>query len=309
MSATGFMGASPLADVLQRFLACKRAAGYRYRAESLRALDRFLAIRVSTHDPVITPDIVRQFVSRRDHESDTTRAHRLTLIRQVCRFLDLEDPRTQVPGPRLPGIVRCPFRPRVLTRDEARRFLAACSALPPGHYSPLRGAVLGSALALLLLAGLRAGEALRLTRHDVDLSSAVLRIRDTKFGKTRLVPIAADLASRLARCRIAVERAFGSAKDVPFFAGPLGLPYSVTALRAALVDVECRHRDPDAVPTRQAHHRRTQHHQHRRPSMCPRLTPARDPLPQVLNDCRVVVWISVGHQSVLLTRLNSTDQR
>ena len=235
MSATAFVATSPLADALQRFLACKRAAGYRYRAEgeSLPALDRFLATHVSTQDPLITPDIVRQFVVRRGQESDTTRAHRLTLIRQVCRFLALEDPRTHIPGPRLLGIVRCPFRPRVLTRDEARRFLAACSALPPVHHSPLRGVVLGSALALLLLAGLRAGEALRLTRHDVDLTSTVVRIRDTKFGKTRLVPIARDLASRLARCRADVERAFGSDRDLPFFPGPLGRPYSLSALRDA----------------------------------------------------------------------------
>ncbi|HYO47100.1 MAG TPA: tyrosine-type recombinase/integrase [Gemmatimonadota bacterium] len=239
MSATAFVPTSPFADTLQRFLAGKRAAGYRYRAEAegLRALDRFLAIHVSTHDPVMTPDIVRQFVARRGQESETTRAHRLTLIRQVCRFLALEDPRTQIPGPRLLGIVRCTFRPRVLTRDEARRFLAACSALPAVHHSPLRGVVLGSALALLLLAGLRAGEALRLTRHDVDLAAAVLRIRDTKFGKTRLVPIASDLASRLLRCRADVERVFGSDRDVPFFPGPLGRPYSLTALRAAFLCV------------------------------------------------------------------------
>jgi integrase/recombinase XerD len=239
MSATTFVGTSPLADALQRFLAWKRAAGYRYRAEgeSLPALDRFLSSRVSSEDPVITPDIVRQFVARRGHESETTRAHRLALIRQICRFLALEDPRVQVPGPRLLGIVRCPFRPRVLTREEARRFLAACSALPPARRSPLRGIVMGSALALLLLAGLRAGEALRLTRQDVDLSLAVLRIRDTKFGKTRLVPIAPDLASRLARCRAEVERGVGSGRDVPFFPGPLGRPYSLTALRDAFLRV------------------------------------------------------------------------
>ena len=239
MAATAFVATSPFADALQRFLADKRAAGYRYRAggEGLRALDRFLAIHVSTHDPVMTPDIVRQFVARRGQESETTRAHRLTLIRQVCRFLALEDPRTQIPGPRLLGIVRCPFRPRVLTRDEARRFLAVCSALPAVHHSPLRGVVLGSALALLLLAGLRAGEALRLTRPDVDLAAAVLRIRDTKFGKTRLVPIASDLAARLIRCRTHVERVFGSDTDVPFFPGPLGRPYSLTALRTAFLGV------------------------------------------------------------------------
>jgi integrase len=235
-----FVATSPLADSLQRFLACKQAAGYRYRAETdgLRALDRFLSARLSTDDPLITPEIVRQFVARRGDESETTRAHRLSLMRQLCRFLALEDPRVQIPGPRLLGIARQPFRPRVLTREEARRFLAACSCLPPAHHSPLRGVVLGSALALLLLTGLRAGEALRLTRRDVDLRCAVLRIREAKFGKSRLVPIASDLTARLSRCRADVERLFGNADDgSAFFPGPQGHPYSFAALHDAFADV------------------------------------------------------------------------
>lgn len=236
MGATSFVLTSPLAAALERFLACKRAAGYRYHAEAdgLRRLDRFLATHVSADDPWITADLVRQFVARQGQETETTRAHRLTLIRQVCRFLALEDPRVVVPGPRLLGIVRQPFRPRVLTRDEAQRFLGACADLPAARCSPLRGVVLGSALALLLLTGLRAGEALRVTRRDVDLSAAVLRIRDAKFGKSRLVPVAADVASRLARCRASVDRHFwATADDRVFFPGPQGRAYSLSALHAA----------------------------------------------------------------------------
>ncbi len=240
MGTPSFVPTSPLAAVLERFLACKRAAGYRYRAEAdgLRRLDRFLATRVSAEDPLITPDLVRQFVARQGQETETTRAHRLTLIRQVCRFLALEDPRVIVPGPRWLGIVRQPFRPRVLTRDEAPRFLCACSDLPAARGSPLRGVVLGSALALLLVTGLRAGEALRLTRRDVDLAAAVLRIRDAKFGKSRLVPIAADVASRLGRCQAAVDRCVGApAADDLFFPGPQRRAYSLSALKAAFLQV------------------------------------------------------------------------
>ena len=54
--------------------------------------------------------------------------------------------------------------------------------------------------ALLLLlygGGLRFGEAQRLTLDDVDLQDAVLTIRDTKFYKTRLVPIGLQLADAL----------------------------------------------------------------------------------------------------------------
>jgi integrase len=227
---------SPLASALAQFLELKRAAGYHYREEAraLHALDRFLAQSLAPDDPVITLEIVRAFVARRGKESETTRAHRLSLIRQVCRFLALEEPRTPIPGPRWLSIQRRVFLPRVLALEEGRRFLDACGALACSHSSPLRGTVLGAALVVLYLTGLRAGEVLRLTDADVDLATAVLRIRDTKFGKSRLVPIADDVADRLRRCRHDVARHFGArVPDAPFFPAPAGRRYSHTALRSA----------------------------------------------------------------------------
>ena len=124
---------SPLAAALQRFLEGKWAAGYRYRAEAqaLGALDRLLSETLSPTDPVITSAIVRTFVARRGTESETTRAHRLTLIREVCRFLALDDPRTFVPAARFLGIQRRTSVPRVLSLDEGRRFLDACDTAGP----------------------------------------------------------------------------------------------------------------------------------------------------------------------------------
>jgi hypothetical protein len=112
---------SPLADVLSRFLAFKRAAGYRYdeEARALRVLDHFLTTTLNPDDPVITLDVVRGYLARRGEESETTRAHRLSLIRQVCRFLALEQPRTAVPAPRFLGIHRRTFVARVMSRKKA----------------------------------------------------------------------------------------------------------------------------------------------------------------------------------------------
>ncbi len=176
---------SPLASKLVRFLAQKHAMGYRYREEgrALRELDRFLNTRLSPENPVITLAIVHDYVARRGTESETTRAHRLTLMREVCRFLRLEDTRTVVPDRRSLRIVRQRFVPRVLSRDEGKRFLQACEKLPQGRTSPVRDVVLGTALRLLYLAGLRAGELLRLTQADVNLDAGLLHIRHTKFEK------------------------------------------------------------------------------------------------------------------------------
>ena len=232
---------SALSDQLARFLDFKRAAGYRYREEArvLNELDRFLAVHLSPDDPVITDQVVRAFVARRASESETTRAHRLTLIRQVCRFLALEEPRTALPGSRFLGIHRRAFVPRVLTRNEGQRFLDACLTLAPSPCSPFRGLVLGTALQVLYLTGLRAGELLRLTRADVDLSASVLRVRDTKFGKSRFVPLAPDLGSRLGEYDAQLAcRLDHWPPDAPFFPHRAGRVYSITALRAAFRHVQ-----------------------------------------------------------------------
>lgn len=226
--------ASALGAPLDRFLRFKRAMGFRYRAEgcTLRDLDRFLGSRLDSSDPVITRDMIGDFVARRGTESEATRAHRLSLIRQFCLFRAAEDPRTAVPERNFLPIRRSTFVPRVFTLAEGRRFLKACLALSPGRCSPLRGIAHGTALALLYLTGLRAGEALGLSIEDVDLASAVLRIRRGKFGKSRFVPIAADLNEKLRRCRQTVERQLGPRpSDAPFFPSPRGGRYSVCALR------------------------------------------------------------------------------
>jgi integrase/recombinase XerD len=227
---------SPLASELGRFLEGKRAAGYRYydEARALGVLDRFLARILPPDYPVITRTIACAFVARQGSESETTRQHRLSLIREVCRFLALEQPQTAIPESRFLGIYRRPFVARVLTRSEGRRFLEACGRLPNSHGLSIRGFVLGTMLVVLYLTGLRAGEALRLTEADVDLGAALLRVRDTKFGKSRLVPIASDVVARLQRCRHTVTKRFlEREQDAPFFPAPSGHVYSISALRAA----------------------------------------------------------------------------
>jgi len=227
---------SPLAAELSQFLQLKRVSGCRYLDEErlLHDLDAFLVRFLPASNPIITLDTVRAFVAQRGSESECTREHRLSLIRQVCRFLAIEEPRTTIPGPRFLGIRRRPFVARVLTAEEAQQFLQASVLLPADSRSPLRRVVLGTALALLLLTGLRAGEVIRLTEADVDLINGVLRIRDTKFGKSRFVPIAEDVSRRLQQCRAEVRVRLGSrAPDCVFFPNRNGHRYSKTALRDA----------------------------------------------------------------------------
>jgi integrase len=88
--------------------------------------------------------------------------------------------------------------PYVYSTEELRRLLDATEALRVGH-SPQVPAMYRTLILLLYGTGMRIGEALRLTLQDVDLTEQVIAIRDTKFFKTRLVPIGPRLNRELIR--------------------------------------------------------------------------------------------------------------
>lgn len=93
-----------------------------------------------------------------------------------------------------------PFTPYIYTVDELKRLLAATDTLQT-PLSPLLALTMRSLLLLLYGTGMRIGEALSLTLQDVDLENHVLTVRDTKFFKTRLVPIGPRLTMVLAAYR------------------------------------------------------------------------------------------------------------
>ena len=96
-----------------------------------------------------------------------------------------DEPRTPVPAP-----------PYVFSREELQRLFGAIDASRQRSVQ-LDSATLRVLLLLLYGAGLRLGEARRLTFGDVDLDDAVLTIRDSKFFKNRLVPVGIQLAEAM----------------------------------------------------------------------------------------------------------------
>ena len=73
--------------------------------------------------------------------------------------------------------------------------------------SPLRAATYETLIGLLAASGLRIGEAIKLDRSDVDWAEGVLLIRESKFGKSRLVPLHPSSHAGTGRLRPAARRA------------------------------------------------------------------------------------------------------
>ena len=88
------------------------------------------------------------------------------------------------------------FVPYIYSRDDIRRLLDAIPSFRRCR-TGIEPETLRAILLLLYGAGLRAREALNLSVADVDLPNAILTVRNTKFFKTRLVPIGRHLTSVL----------------------------------------------------------------------------------------------------------------
>lgn len=82
------------------------------------------------------------------------------------------------------------FRPYIYTDDDVDRLIGAIDLL---RTSRIERSSLRTLFVLLLGTGLRLSEALHLTLADVDLTQNLLVVRESKFYKTRLVPIGPDL--------------------------------------------------------------------------------------------------------------------
>jgi len=106
------------------------------------------------------------------------------------------------------------FVPYIYTREEIRRLLQVIESRP--RSTSLAPATIRTMILVYYGAGLRLCEAINLTRADVDLSESILRIRSTKFGKTRLVP----LGPQLSRVLVQYDRSRpkGRPAEAPFFA-------------------------------------------------------------------------------------------
>lgn len=112
-------------------------------------------------------------------------------------------PRSPLPdaGPQIPRS----FQAYIYSHDELRRLLDATSGLEADHWKE-QALTFRTILLVLYGVGLRPGEALRLRCCDVDLGARLLAIWDTKFFKSRLVPIGADLCKALYSYRTVRQR-------------------------------------------------------------------------------------------------------
>lgn len=175
-----------LHDALAEYVALRRALGTQLREPAV-SLEHFVELLDREGAEFITTELALRWARQPAAAQPATWARRLSMVRGFAAWLSLFDPRTEVP-PR--GVLEARHRrkkPHIFTDREIEQLMAAASRL----HSPtgLRARTYATLIGLLAATGLRPGEALALNVSDVDLPHGILAIRQTKFGKSRFVPI------------------------------------------------------------------------------------------------------------------------
>lgn len=174
-----------LTQAAQDYLVIRRALGFKLKLHA-HLLPDLVAFLDEAGASFVTTDLAVQWATQ-PAGSATWHAARLSIVRGFARHLATIDARTQIPPPgllRRPGQASRRAVPYLYSSHDITALMAAAAGL-----RPLPAATYQALIGLLAVGGLRIGEALRLDRDDLDDEHSVLVVRDTKFGKSREVPL------------------------------------------------------------------------------------------------------------------------
>ena len=174
----------------------------------------------------ITVDVMLQWAVA-PQSSPNRHGYRLGTLRTFARWAHVFDLSIPVPPANLLPIRQSRKASFLYSPEQLQLVLQEVSRTPDA----LIAATYGTLIGLLACTGLRVGEAIRLNRGD--LRDGVLTITDTKFGKSRFVPLDASVVAALARYQALRDGTLGAVATDALFVSRRGtrLIYKIVHLR------------------------------------------------------------------------------
>jgi len=220
------MSESSMRAALADYLAVRRALGFKLARNEL-LLEQFIGFCEQAGAATVTGSLALAWVTSPAEASPSWLAMRLSVVRGFAGWLQATDPATELPPTGwLPARRRT--SPYLYSQPDIDALLAAARRAR----WPLSAATYDSLIGLLVVTGMRVGEAIRLDRTDVSLTDGLLTIRESKFGKSRqlaLHPSTVEALGSYQRRRIELSPAPGEAA---FFVHPAGNRVSYPSVQA-----------------------------------------------------------------------------
>ena len=208
-----------LEQAVTDYLAVRRALGYKL-VENAKQLRNFVAYLDTVGAPTVTTQLAVAWATQPTKCTPVWWARRLAMVRGFARHLQAIDPHTEIPPL---GVLphRCRrVAPYLYSDTDIKALLVAARALR----SPQRAATYETLIGLLAVTGMRSGEALRLQRDQIDWNEGVITVWNSKFQKSRALPLHPTSLRVLRRYTRIRDRFCPHPSSVAFFVSTTGSP-------------------------------------------------------------------------------------
>jgi integrase/recombinase XerD len=220
---------------LTSYLHIREALGFPVGASS-KVLDSFVDFASAQEtNAACTTKLVFDWLDTTTQGRVSRASYRLSLVRQFLFHLSAALPDTQIPEVRLISSRRRPT-PFVFSSEEIELLLKGAAEIAPGTFFSV---VLQTVLGLISAAGLRASEALGLERQDIVLQDGMgtLLIRESKFKKSRMVPLHSSTTQQLVAYADHRDRLGAKLQTTAFFVSRRGQRLSYGTLHQSFRNI------------------------------------------------------------------------
>jgi integrase len=178
---------TPMVRLVEEYLDYRRRLGYQLRTEGQMLLEFARYADRSGHCGPLTTELAARWARLPVGAAPLYQARRLEVVRCFARHRAIFDTATEIPPEGLLGSAHRRTASHIYSEDELSALLAAARRLPSS--TGLRPRTYATLFGLISCTGLRISEALKLNRGDFDWGQGTLMIRESKFHKSRLVPL------------------------------------------------------------------------------------------------------------------------
>ena len=211
-------------ESIKGLIAEKQALGFLYEDSQkfLAAFDRF-CMENYPNETTLTKDIVMHWAEKRSSENSASLCNRIIPIRSLGKYMQRSGIEAFIVPDGLTGR-RNKYVPHFFTQEELSLFFRTTDCIKYNHNYPERHLVIPVMFRLIYTSGLRPVEARRLMISDVELTTGIIHIRESKGHKDRVIVVSDDMLALCRTYRKKMLKIFPSCEH--FFPNHLGTMYS-----------------------------------------------------------------------------------
>lgn len=214
--------------LLQQYLDLRHRLGFKLVEDGL-LLPKFVRFIQQQKAPFITTQLALQWATQVSDCHPAHSARRLRAVRHFAQYASGFDTRTEVPAQGLLPHRYLRIQPFLYSDREIAQLLAVAEKLPGP--TTFRAATYSTLFGLLVITGMRVGEAMRLQPGDIDYEHGVLVVRYSKNQRTRLIPLHSTTLAKLKQYEELRHQLYPQPQSPNFFLSEQGCRLTHTTVR------------------------------------------------------------------------------